>query len=102
RVIDVNLNGTYHVCRAAIFEMMKRRAGCIVNISSVAGVHGNATQSNYAASKAGIIGFAKALSKEVGRYGIRVNAVAPGFIATDMTAPLGEQVQEQVVKNIPL
>ncbi|MBH5335049.1 3-oxoacyl-[acyl-carrier-protein] reductase [Streptomyces pactum] len=102
RVLDVNLDGTYHVCRAVVFEMMKRKSGCIVNISSVAGVYGNATQTNYAASKAGIIGFTKSLAKEVGRYGIRANVVAPGFIETDMTANLSEKVRKDAAKSIPL
>lgn len=83
-VIDVNLGGVYNVCRAAIRRMMRRRGGAIVTVSSVAGITGSPGQTNYSASKAGIIGFTKALSKEVGPYGIRVNAVAPGFIETDM------------------
>jgi 3-oxoacyl-[acyl-carrier protein] reductase len=82
--------------------MMKRKSGSIVNISSVAGVYGNATQSNYAASKAGIIGFSRSLAKEVGRYGIRANVVAPGFIETDMTAGLGEKVTKKALQQIPL
>jgi 3-oxoacyl-[acyl-carrier protein] reductase len=102
QVIDTNLNGVYHVCRAVIFEMMKRKSGSIVNISSVAGVYGNATQTNYAASKAGIIGFSRSLAKEVGRYGIRANVVAPGFIETDMTAGLNEKVKKQALQSIPL
>ncbi|MFD3697138.1 3-oxoacyl-[acyl-carrier-protein] reductase [Streptomyces sp. NPDC058646] len=102
RVLRVNLDGTYHVCRSVVFEMMKRRSGCIVNISSVAGVYGHATQTNYCASKAGIIGFTKALAKEVGRYGIRANAIAPGFIETDMTAGLSGKVREQALRGIPL
>jgi 3-oxoacyl-[acyl-carrier protein] reductase len=102
QVMDVNLDGTYHVCRAVVFEMMKRRSGCIVAMSSVAGVHGNATQSNYAASKAGIIGFAGSLAKEVGKYGIRVNVVAPGFIDTDMTSGLSDRVRKEAEKAIPL
>ncbi|GGZ35858.1 3-oxoacyl-[acyl-carrier-protein] reductase [Streptomyces inusitatus] len=102
RVQRVNLDGTYHLCRSVVFEMMKRKSGCIVNISSVAGVYGHATQSNYSASKAGIIGFTKALAKEVGRYGIRANAIAPGFIDTDMTSALPDKVREQAVKTIPL
>ncbi|MFD1147573.1 3-oxoacyl-[acyl-carrier-protein] reductase [Saccharothrix hoggarensis] len=102
RVIDVNLNGVYNICRAAVFEMMKRRRGSIVNISSVAGVYGNATQTNYSASKAGIIGFSRALAKEVGRYGIRANVVAPGFIDTDMTSVLSDKVKDNAVKSIPL
>jgi 3-oxoacyl-[acyl-carrier protein] reductase len=102
QVLDVNLDGTYHACRTVIFDMMKRKSGVIVNISSVAGVHGNPTQTNYSASKAGIIGFSKALAKEVGRYGIRVNVVAPGFIATDMTAGLDDKLKEQALRSIPL
>ncbi|MFD7909690.1 3-oxoacyl-[acyl-carrier-protein] reductase [Streptomyces sp. NPDC059752] len=102
QVIDVNLSGVFHVCRSVIFEMMKRKSGSIVNISSVAGVYGNATQSNYAASKAGIIGFSRSLAKEVGRYGIRANVVAPGFIETDMTADLSEKVKKQAMQSIPL
>ncbi|MBC6447464.1 3-oxoacyl-[acyl-carrier-protein] reductase [Actinokineospora xionganensis] len=101
-VIDVNLTGVYNVCRAAVFEMMKRRRGTIVNISSVAGVYGNPTQTNYSASKAGIIGFSRALAKEVGRYGIRVNVVAPGFIDTDMTSVLSAKVKDNAIASIPL
>lgn len=101
-VMDVNLDGVYAVCRSVVFDMMKRRSGVIVNISSVAGVHGNATQSNYAASKAGIIAFTRSLAREVGPYGIRVNAVAPGFIETDMTAALSPKVVEQAMPRIAL
>ncbi len=102
KVIEVNLNGVYNICRSVVFEMMKRKSGSIVNISSVAGVYGNATQTNYAASKAGIIGFSRSLAKEVGRYGIRANVVAPGFIETDMTAELSEKVKKQAMQSIPL
>lgn len=102
RVLDVNLDGVYNVCRAVVFSMMKRRSGTIVNLSSVAGVYGNATQTNYSASKAGIIGFTKSLAKEVGRYGIRANVVAPGFIGTDMTAALSDKIVEQARTQIPL
>ncbi|ORT59082.1 3-oxoacyl-[acyl-carrier-protein] reductase [Streptomyces sp. CB03238] len=102
QVLRVNLDGTYHVCRSVVFEMMKRKSGCVINISSVAGVYGHATQTNYSASKAGIIGFTKALAKEVGRYGIRANAIAPGFIETDMTAGLSDKVREQAIRGIPL
>lgn len=101
-VITTNLDGVFHVCRCAIFGFMKRKEGCIVNISSVSGVYGNPTQSNYSASKAGIIGFSKAVAKEVGRYGIRVNVVAPGFIATDMTAGLEGKGLSRLIENIPL
>ncbi|MEU8827219.1 3-oxoacyl-ACP reductase FabG [Streptomyces sp. NPDC048636] len=101
-VMDVNLDGTYHVCRSVVFGMMKRKSGCVVTISSVAGVHGHATQSNYAASKAGIIGFTKSLAKEVGRYGIRANVVAPGFVDTDMTASLPDSVRKDAEKSVPL
>jgi 3-oxoacyl-[acyl-carrier protein] reductase len=101
-VLDTNLTGTFHVCRAAIFPMMKRRRGSIVTISSAAGVHGRPGQTNYSASKAGIIGFAKALAKEVGPCGIRVNVVTPGFIDTDMTRGLTEKVRTDTLRQIPL
>lgn len=101
-VLDTNLDGVYNVCRAAVFGMMKRRRGAIVNVSSVSGVHGNPTQTNYSASKAGIIGFTKALSKEVGKYGVRANVVAPGLIETDMTAGVGEQAMTRMLGAVPL
>lgn len=101
-VINTNLDGTYHTCRAAIFSFMKRRTGCIVTTSSVAGVYGNPTQTNYSASKAGIIGFTLALAKEVGRYGIRANVVAPGLIETDLTGELTDSVRQKIVDRIPL
>ncbi|MEU9099552.1 3-oxoacyl-[acyl-carrier-protein] reductase [Streptomyces sp. NPDC048361] len=101
-VIATNLDGTYTICRASVFSFMKRRTGTIVTLSSVAGVHGNATQSNYAASKAGIIGFSRSLAKEVGRYGIRVNSVAPGLIETDMTADMADTARKQILDKIPL
>lgn len=101
-VLSVNLGGVYNLCRAVIFEMMKRRSGVIVNVSSIAGVYGNPMQTNYAASKAGIIGFTRSLAKEVGRYGVRANVVAPGFIETDMTAVLAEKVVKQARQQIPL
>lgn len=101
-VLRTNLDGTYHVCKAAVFAMMKRRSGVLVTMSSVAGVHGNATQANYAASKAGIIGFSRSLAKEAGRYGIRVNAVAPGFIATDMVSGLPAEHSDRMIERIPL
>jgi len=101
-VIETNLTGTFHVCRAVIFPMLRRRRGSIVTISSVAGVQGSEGQTNYAAAKAGIIGFTKALAKEVGRYGIRVNAVTPGFIDTDMTSGLSGDLRQSLVGRIPL
>ncbi|MFI9100872.1 3-oxoacyl-[acyl-carrier-protein] reductase [Streptomyces fildesensis] len=102
QVMDVNLDGVYGLCRSVVFSMMKRKRGAIVNISSVAGVYGNATQTNYSASKAGIIGFSRALAKEVGRYGIRSNVVAPGFIDTDMTSVLKDQVRDKALESVPL
>lgn len=102
QTLDVNLTGTYNLCRAVVFEMLKRRSGSIVTLSSVAGVHGTPTQSNYAATKAGIIGFTKSLAKEVGQYGIRVNAVAPGFIETDMVADLDPDHKSRMIERVPL
>ena len=101
-VLRTNLDGTFHVCQAAMFAMMKRRAGAVVTLSSVAGVAGNTGQANYAASKAGIIGFTKSLAKEVGRFGIRANVVAPGFITTDMTAELPAKVVETMRQRTSL
>lgn len=102
QVIDVNLVGTFNVTKTVIPFMMKARQGRIINISSVVGVAGNAWQANYAASKAGIIGFTKSLAKEVASRNILVNSVAPGFIQTDMTAVLKDEVKEEISKNIPL
>jgi 3-oxoacyl-[acyl-carrier protein] reductase len=87
-VINTNLNGTFNLTKSVITSMMKRHTGSIVNITSIAGVYGTPRQTNYSAAKAGIIGFTKALAKEVASYGIRVNAIAPGFIETDMTKNL--------------
>ncbi|MFF2650686.1 3-oxoacyl-ACP reductase FabG [Streptomyces sp. NPDC058045] len=101
-VLATNLDGVFHVCRIAAFSMMKRRRGSLVNISSVAGVYGNATQTNYAASKAGIIGFSKSLAKEIGRYGVRVNVVAPGFVDTDMVAAVPERVRTKALAGVAL
>ncbi len=101
-VIDVNLIGTFNVTRNAIPYMIKARSGKIINISSVVGVSGNAGQTNYSASKAGIIGFTKSLAKEVASRNITVNAVAPGFIQTKMTDVLKDEVKEEILKQIPL
>ena len=101
-VIDVNLKGTWNMCKASTRHLMKRRAGSIINISSVVGIMGNAGQTNYVASKAGIIGLTKSLSKEFGSRNITVNAVAPGFIETKMTEVLTEDVRQAYMKQIPL
>jgi 3-oxoacyl-[acyl-carrier protein] reductase len=101
-VLRTNLDGTYHICRAVVRRLMRRRAGSIVTMSSVAGVSGNSGQTNYSASKAGIIGFTLALAKEVGRFGIRANAVAPGLIETDITADLPERVRADLTARIAL
>ncbi len=101
-VLRVNLTGTFNVTRAVSRSMIKRRFGRIVNISSVIGVMGNAGQCNYAASKAGIIGFTKAVAKELAGRGINVNAIAPGFIETAMTASLSEERREGMLRLIPL
>ena len=102
QVIDVNLVGTFNVTKNVISYMMKARSGRIINLSSVVGISGNAGQSNYAASKAGIIGFTKSLAKEVASRNILVNAIAPGFIETSMTDVLKDEVKEEIAKAIPL
>ncbi|MGC5052484.1 3-oxoacyl-ACP reductase FabG [Micromonospora sp. DT48] len=100
--IATNLTGTRNVCRGAAFRFMKRRAGAIVNMSSVAGVTGNNGQTAYAATKAGVIGLSRSLAKEVGAYGVRVNVVAPGFIETDMTAGLSGRLRDDALRRVPL
>ena len=102
KVIEINLKGTYLVTKAVSKYMMKKRQGSIINLSSVVGVSGNAGQCNYSASKAGIIGFTKSVAKELASRNIRVNSVAPGFIATDMTAVLPDNVKETINNQIPL
>ena len=102
RVIDVNLKGTFHICRAAGKIMMKQRYGRIVNMSSISGVGGNAGQANYAASKAGVIGLTKTIARELAARGVTANAVAPGFISTDMTDALPEKQREAIGEQIPM
>jgi 3-oxoacyl-[acyl-carrier protein] reductase len=101
-VIGTNLRGTFNTCRAVSRKMMRRRAGSIVNVSSVVGVHGNPGQANYAASKAGIIGLTKALARELGSRGVRVNAIAPGYIQTELTDVLNEEQRGLILGNTPL
>lgn len=101
-VIDTNLTGAYRVAKRAVRPMLRMRRGRIILISSVVGLSGSAYQTNYAASKAGLVGFGRSLARELGSRGITVNVVAPGFVQTDMTAVLDEAQQEQIRKSIPL
>jgi 3-oxoacyl-[acyl-carrier protein] reductase len=101
-VIDTNLGGTFHVCKAASRKLLRKRRGAIVTMSSVVGVHGNAGQTNYAASKGGVIALTKALAKEVGSRGIRVNCIAPGYITTELTDVLPEAAREAILGQTPL
>ena len=101
-VIATNLSSIFYTCRAVTRPMMKKRAGAIVNISSVVGVHGNWGQTNYAASKAGIIGFTKSLARELGSRNVRANVVAPGYVKTQLTEVLPEEATQAMVANTPL
>lgn len=101
-VIDTNLKSVFNITKQVIRPMMKNRGGSIINITSIVGVRGNAGQSNYAASKAGIIGFTKSIAQEVGSRNIRCNAIAPGFIETEMTQALDEETQKNYYNNIPM
>jgi 3-oxoacyl-[acyl-carrier protein] reductase len=101
-VIDTNLRGTFNTSRAVSRKMMRRRSGAIVNLSSVVGIHGNPGQANYAASKAGIIGLTKALARELGSRGVRVNAIAPGYITTELTDVLNDEQRSLILRNTPL
>jgi len=101
-VMDINLKGTFNMTQQVLKKMMKKRTGVIINLSSVVGLIGNVGQSNYAASKAGVIGFTKAVAREVAPRGITCNAIAPGFIKTDMTDELNDKVKEQMEGQIPL
>jgi len=101
-VIETNLSSVFYTCRAVTRPMMKKRAGAIVNVSSIVGVHGNWGQTNYAASKAGIIGFTKSLARELGSRGVRANVVAPGYVKTQLTDVLPEEATEAMLQNTPL
>jgi 3-oxoacyl-[acyl-carrier protein] reductase len=101
-VLETNLSSVFYTCRAAARPMMKRRGGVIVNVSSIVGVHGNWGQTNYAASKAGIIGFTKSLARELGSRGVRANVVAPGYVKTRLTDVIPEEAKETMLQNTPL
>ena len=101
-VIDTNLSSVFYTCRAAARPMMRKRSGSIVNVSSIVGVHGNWGQTNYAASKAGIIGFTKSLARELGSRNVRANVVAPGYVKTQLTDVLPEEATAAMLQNTPL
>jgi 3-oxoacyl-[acyl-carrier protein] reductase len=101
-VIETNLSSVFYTCRAVTRGMMKKRAGSIVNVSSIVGVHGNWGQTNYGASKAGIIGFTKSLARELGSRGVRANVVAPGYVNTRLTDVLPDEAQQAMLANTPL
>jgi 3-oxoacyl-[acyl-carrier protein] reductase len=101
-VIDTNLSSVFYTCRAVTRPMMKKRSGAIVNVSSIVGVHGNWGQTNYAASKAGIIGFTKSLARELGSRGVRANVVAPGYVRSRLTDAIPDEARETMLANTPL
>jgi 3-oxoacyl-[acyl-carrier protein] reductase len=101
-VIETNLSSVFYTCRAVTRPMMKKRAGSIVNVSSIVGLHGNFGQANYAASKGGIIGFTKSLARELGSRGVRANVVAPGYVQTRLTEVLPDEAKELMLRNTPL
>jgi 3-oxoacyl-[acyl-carrier protein] reductase len=101
-VLDTNLSSVFYTCRAVTRPMMKKRGGAIVNVSSIVGVHGNWGQTNYAASKAGIIGFTKSLARELGSRGVRANVIAPGYVKTRLTDAIPEEAQQTMLANTPL
>lgn len=102
KCIQINLNGTFNMTQHAVKKMMKQRSGNIINIASISGLLGNVGQANYAASKAGVVGFSKSVAREVASRGITCNVIAPGFIETEMTAVLTDKIKEQTTKQIPL
>lgn len=102
RVISINLKGSYNCTQAIYKVMLKQRSGSIINMASVVGITGNLGQANYSASKAGLIGMTKSVAKEAAKRGIRVNAIAPGYIRTDMTGVLKEDIQKEILKSIPM
>ena len=101
-VLDTNLGGVFHTCRAAARGMMKKRGGSIVNLTSVVGIHGNPGQTNYAASKAGLIGFTKSLARELGSRGVRANVIAPGYVQSALTDAIPDDARETMLANTPL
>jgi len=102
KVIDINLSAAFFVARTVARDMIKKRAGSIINMSSVIGIHGNGGQANYSASKAGLIGITKSIANEVASRGVRVNAIAPGYIDTDMTAAVPEEIRNKMFEVIPM
>lgn len=102
KVLDINLTASFAVCQVISSDMIRKKSGSIINMSSIVGIHGQGGQVNYAASKGGLIAFSKSLAKEVGQRGVRVNCIAPGFIQTDMTQVLKQELKEAMIQTIPL